>query len=269
MSIQLTTSQCDEKYPCNNCVKHAIPCSLSQRNVVRSHDCSQGSQEFPVSTTHIASPTLASSDSNPDLFDLLPGSRSGAPVLPKGDWMRDLELMHHFCTVTCDTLAIRADVQYTWRVVVPIEGYANEFVMHGILAISALHRAYLFPSQRSLYVESSDYHQACGLQIFRSLISSPIAPEDRQSVFCFASMVTVSVCAVAARSPDSHLPCPISNAIELFGVIRGIESIIAPFFGSIRKSRLAPFLSGVWLHEDGVTPRSEYIGLCNRHNETL
>ena len=78
---------------------------------------------------------------------LLPSSPQEISIINTDDWGLDLELMHHYCTVTCNTMALREDSRHVWRVVIPTEGYANKYVMHGILAVAAVHRAFLYPEQ--------------------------------------------------------------------------------------------------------------------------
>lgn len=36
-----------------------------------------------------------------------------------GDWMRDLQLFHHYCSATCMTLACNTSIHHVWRDVVP------------------------------------------------------------------------------------------------------------------------------------------------------
>ncbi|KAH8422514.1 Zn(II)2Cys6 transcription factor [Aspergillus melleus] len=258
--------KCNEQFPCSNCASHGIACSfVPPGGPALSHDVSRGPQGSPAGLSP-AAPTLSAVSThrspsmptppesgysgNSALLDLLSDTLHDVPAVPKENWVRDLELMHHFCTVTADTLAIREDMRYTWRVIVPTEGYSNEFVMHGILATAAIHRASLFPSRRSIYLECSDYHQACGLRTFRAILSSPLKRENWQAIFCFASMLVVWVLAMPARSADGRLPSPIANVIELFSVIRGIQAILEPFQHPLKHSSLTAFVHGVWTYND-------------------
>jgi hypothetical protein len=103
-----------------------------------------------------------------------------------------------------------------------MEGYSNKYLMHGILALAALHRCYLFPTQKEKNLKASAYHQAVGLKEFRELISSPINPSNWQPVFCFASMIMVCICASPIRLGADRWPAPISNMVELFFRRQGI-----------------------------------------------
>jgi hypothetical protein len=60
-------------------------------------------------------------------------------------WDRRLELMHHYSLVTVNTLSIRPEMQHVWRITIPEIGYSFPFVMQGILAVAAVHKAYLTP----------------------------------------------------------------------------------------------------------------------------
>jgi hypothetical protein len=136
-----------------------------------------------------------------------------------------------------------------------MEGYSNKYLMHGILALAALHRAYLYPTQREKYIKATAYHQAAGLNEFRELIASPIDPSNWQPVFCFSSMIMVYVCASPIRMGEDHWPAPILNMAELFAVVKGMQSIMEPWLHSLRKTQLAPLVNCVWLDDEILIPR--------------
>lgn len=124
--------------------------------------------------------------------------------------------------------------------------------MHGILAIAAVHHAYLFPTaaQKEKYIEASAYHLGAGLKEFRELIASPIDPENWQPVFCFAAMITMYLCTVPVRLGGSRWPNPIVNMIELFASMKGLQAIMKPFLPSLGRTPLAPLANSVWLESE-------------------
>ncbi|KAJ5624898.1 hypothetical protein N7510_001207 [Penicillium lagena] len=192
----------------------AMSLQLNQAMHLQHHQ-HQPSCQPPDRNLHSPSPKA-------DLLDLLCTSPEGTPS--KEDWALDLELMHHFSTVTCNTIAVRPDARYTWQYVLPTEGYSNEYVMHGLLAMAAMHCSYLYPAQRDRYSKASAYHQAAGLKEFRDLIASPIDASNWQPVFCFASMITV------------HVYC--SGAV----------------YGVAEKTKWAPFVFSVWIEDEKLPP---------------
>ncbi|KAJ5359412.1 uncharacterized protein N7496_011825 [Penicillium cataractarum] len=270
--------KCDERYPCTNCVKHAIQCSyvapIDQTDSPVSSVSSATQPQPQAHDTPQAYPPLqppnyapTPNGGDPWLYDnsdvrpesenrleflgILPNSSLDSP-LQKEDWGLDLELMHHYCTVTSNTLSEREDARHVWRVVMPTEGYSNKYLMHGILAIAAVHRAYLYrmSEQRERYIKASAYHLAAGLKEFRELIASPIDPSNWQPVFCFASMISVHLCTVPIRLGVSRWPNPITNTIELFASVKGLQAIMKPFLPSLRKTQLAPLANSVWLESE-------------------
>lgn len=178
-------------------------------------------------------------------------------MLNSDDWALDLELMHHFLTSTCNTLAVREDSRHVWRVIMPTEAYSNKYLMHGLLAIGAVHRAYLYPdpAKKEKYIKASAYHLATGLKEFRELIAQPIDPCNWQPVFCFASMITIHLTCSPIRLGVPRWPAPISNIVELFAGITGFQAIMKPFIGHLSKTPLAPFANAVWIENDYIVPR--------------
>lgn len=168
-------------------------------------------------------------------------------LLPLADlWLLDLELMHHFSTVTCESLAWRKDIKYVWQTVVPTVAYQYDFTMHGLLAISALHKARLFPHQKERYLNVSAYHQALGLEGFTPRLPT-VSKDNWQPIFTFSSMVVLYVASLPSRSNSLDMISPIEAIFELFSCIRGIQAILEPFLHLLARTRFAPLVHGLWV----------------------
>ena len=189
-----------------------------------------------------------------DILAALPNA-PGTSEKSTDDWGLDLELMHHYCSVTCNTMSIREDARHVWRVIIPMEGYSNKYLMHGLLAIAALHKAYLYSNQRTKYIKAAAQHLAVGLKEFRELVASPVDPENWQPVFLFASMISVHLSVVPLRLGVDHWPDPIFNMLELFSSIKGFQEIMKPFLKSLRKTQLAPLVNSIFLEDEMFLPR--------------
>ncbi|CAI7660783.1 unnamed protein product [Penicillium manginii] len=148
----------------------------------------------------------------------------------------------------------REDARHVWRVVFPMEGYSNRYVMHGVLAIAGLHKAYLYPTQKVKYVKAAAHHLAVGLKEFRELVASPVDPENWQPVFCFASMISVHLSVVPIRLGVDHWPDPIYNMVEIFASIRGFQEIMQSFLKSLRKTQLAPLVNSIFREDEMLIP---------------
>ncbi|KAM5343769.1 hypothetical protein ACJ41O_012306 [Fusarium nematophilum] len=142
--------------------------------------------------------------------------------------------MHHYCTVTADTLSLRQDMAYVWRVAVPREGYKHSFVVHGILAIAAAHKAYLVPSFR---------HEL-----------QKITQDNWTALFSFASVLVLYSFSLPVRSTEGKLSNPIDNLLELVSLVRGIKTTMAPLVPRLYHSEFAPMGYGIWPAESDGSP---------------
>ncbi|PYH82271.1 hypothetical protein BO82DRAFT_353829 [Aspergillus uvarum CBS 121591] len=72
---------------------------------------------------------------------------------------QDLELMVQWCTQTYVTLSRNHAVEWIWKSVIPRRAVHDPALMHGILALSALHLAFLHPHpQRKEYLDTAQWH---------------------------------------------------------------------------------------------------------------
>ncbi|KAE8418611.1 hypothetical protein BDV36DRAFT_154187 [Aspergillus pseudocaelatus] len=174
---------------------------------------------------------------------------------------QDPELMHHYCISTCATLSDQEDILHVWRTEIPKIAYSYEFLMHGILSLSALHLSYVKPEKHSHYLNSSTFHMALGLQTFRTILRKPTA-ENCVALFAFSSVIMVWICAVPTDSKDAQ---PLSSVIEMFNLCRGITSLLE-FFPLISKSSIGPIIARDW-SEKGDTPFRLFRGLDDQINK--
>ncbi|KAJ5574825.1 hypothetical protein N7450_008724 [Penicillium hetheringtonii] len=277
--------KCDERYPCTNCAKHAIHCSYvgpTEGHIATpASSISPAAQPQPQPKPGFQAQVY--SNTSPQAMSTIPGYNEESiwgltsadialdsedrwdilEALPNApntdDWGLDLELMHHYCTVTCNTMSIREDARHVWRVIIPMEGYSNKYLMHGLLAVAALHKAYLYSNQRTKYIKAAAQHLAVGLKEFRELVASPVDPENWQPVFLFASMISVHLSVVPLRLGADKWPDPIFNMVELFSSIKGFQAIMKPFLRSLRKTQLAPLVNSIFLEDEMFIPSPSVV----------
>ncbi|TKW56293.1 hypothetical protein CTA1_11911 [Colletotrichum tanaceti] len=70
----------------------------------------------------------------------------------------DLELLHHHCNFTAQTLSENPLLRDFWRINVVKLGLECDYVMRSILSLSALHMAYLDPERKDKLLETSVAH---------------------------------------------------------------------------------------------------------------
>ena len=128
------------------------------------------------------------------------------------------------------------------KVVIPQKGYTYDFVMHGILALAATHKALLVPSQFQTYVDISAYHQVLGSQSFRETVSE-INSENWRPIFAFSVIVGMYYMTLPIRSENQTLEVPLQSISELFSAVKGVRVSVDPFAELISGSELEPIIA--------------------------
>ncbi|KAL2166849.1 hypothetical protein VTG60DRAFT_2084 [Thermothelomyces hinnuleus] len=164
-----------------------------------------------------------------------------SPASPAGNfsgldqpWVHDLELMHHYCTVTSSTLAHHEGARHVWRMVFPQEGY------------------------RKAYLTRSAHHYTIGQETFTALLRD-VTSTNWRPVFCFATIVIAQVLCLRAQSGDGGLAAttPTSKTLELFSVTKGVKAVLLPFIPQLNQTNLAPLVNSVWLVSLDPPPESK------------
>ncbi|KAK2623857.1 hypothetical protein QTJ16_007038 [Diplocarpon rosae] len=121
--------KCDETHPeCDNCIKHSLSCEYA-----------------------------------PAKANIIPSSGYIASNGPHDLNMVDLELLHHFSVATAFTLHRDPAIRRIWSITVPQLGFNHDFVMHGILALAALHMGYCRPERKDFCAAHAILHHKSGL----------------------------------------------------------------------------------------------------------
>ncbi|GMG32562.1 unnamed protein product [Aspergillus oryzae] len=156
--------------------------------------------------------------------------------------------MHHYSTVTAETLAIRPDMQNVWRTIVPEMGYQSPFVLHGILAVAAQHKAHLLPGVRDKYLDMAAYHQAIGLKGFRAALPN-VNDNNWKPFFCFSSIIVIYVCSLLGQV-DERGTDTVPDILKLFVMIRGLRATLPIRDSQLAGTELAPWSHGVWILDE-------------------
>lgn len=184
----------------------------------------------------------------------------------------DMELLHNFTTSTCFTLSKNPVLQTVWRVKVPQLGFLFEFVMHGILAVSALHFAHARPKMRDQYVSLASRHHETGLRSVTALLSN-ITQDNCPATYVFTALTCIISCATP-REPGNFFLFSEAGISEWLRFFRGTKSIVDANEEWLVTSSLGPMFSigsrRAFLRETSSTERQDYlIELCQIVEETV
>lgn len=158
--------------------------------------------------------------------------------------------MHHYTAVLAPSLSERASIAYLWQHVVPEIAISQPFLMHGILAISALHIIWTsnpkilttstaenngLPIRTIQRTKPSSYYRTLAMTHQNVLLSSlrrqlNIVSRDNCSAL-FAASSFIAICPLASHQADvavnraarSHTIDLILDVAEL---MRGVHSLV-------------------------------------------
>ncbi|KAJ9224538.1 transcriptional regulator family: Fungal Specific TF [Paecilomyces variotii] len=232
--------KCDEKTPrCGNCIKHNIDCvytlsPVNRRLLTQSASTPQSSVGSPnsVSLPEAQSSGLGHGSSNSQspasdpLVILDPSVHRRDVHLTSDLHLHDLELMHHYSTVSYKTITDRESSQLVWQISVPREAVIHPFLMHGLLALSALHILELNENsqRRQHYIDLATTHQSMALALFRKELND-ITPSNCRAMFAFSSIAAVLALAFTHTTGAEPLPL-IDEMLQIFNLLRGIHEVV-------------------------------------------
>ncbi|KAB2569192.1 hypothetical protein DBV05_g12134, partial [Lasiodiplodia theobromae] len=91
-----------------------------------------------------------------------------------------LSLLHHWTLHTFATLSQDPDTQSCWRTNIPRIGFSFDFVLQGLLALSALHLAHLHPERHAQHAATSAWYWENALRGASAALASPQPPAQPQ-----------------------------------------------------------------------------------------
>jgi hypothetical protein len=143
--------------------------------------------------------------------------------------VNNLELLHFYTTTTSLTLSTRPELQQIWQKVVPQIAFTHHFLLHGILAFSALHLARLEPERKAvLYAEASTHHEI-GLRMFQVAMTN-ITPENCDACFAFSSIIAAHAWASSDQTGDVFFPDLSASSerinVEWVSLLRGVHTLL-------------------------------------------
>ncbi|KAL2824784.1 hypothetical protein BDW59DRAFT_82604 [Aspergillus cavernicola] len=232
--------KCDESRPvCANCARRQTECEYDSTGPLRWMTDEPSRSPRPLSDRQQPPPS-------PD-FSLLGQFHSNSNIgngdvaLPPLN-ICDLELMLHWVNETHGVLSRSQKTNTIWRTYVPEEALSHPFLMHGILALSALHiahtRAIIIIGDNGQngrdYLQVAVTHQDQALALFREQLGD-INPTNGKAMFAFAS-ITVLYAFGFPRTPELSSSA-VGDLVQAFVLVRGVQQILNRAMGNIFEDR--------------------------------
>ncbi|GKT52340.1 sterol-4-alpha-carboxylate 3-dehydrogenase, decarboxylating [Colletotrichum spaethianum] len=154
-------------------------------------------------------------------------------------WISDLELMHHYTSVSYRTFSQSSIAQKALQYDVPREALSYPFLLHQILAFSAYHLAYLQPDCRHAYLMQAAQHQNDAINGMRGTLLGTISPTNCHALFASSIFLTLSAFATYP-SYEKYNPSfsPIDSMLDIFTLTDGMSVILRASDDDLRKGPL-------------------------------
>ncbi|KAI0835137.1 hypothetical protein F5Y06DRAFT_276801 [Hypoxylon sp. FL0890] len=231
--------KCNEEKPtCFNCKRHGASCVYG--DAAAFHHGNGGFHPIPGTPTY--------------------GSYTSGIAFE----MKDMALLHHWSTSCAATMSTAPWMSQIWQVAIPKIGFQHPYLMHAILAVSALHIAYLAPAnRRDLTIDAAThYHEA--IMGFREVIAV-INEQNCDAMFATSVINMFYVFAITGRDDDVSEP-NLTKELEVLDakwihMVRGCGAILVPAFDFVSRGPLSPLLEiGDWNTLDPDQDPSEHDG---------
>ena len=172
--------------------------------------------------------SIASSGGLSRQSSALSSSQNVPPVFQADRRLLELQLMSRWSAVTYKSCCTPgADDDEVWQKQVPAMGLRFDFLLNGLLALTAFDSARLSEDGYRAYVTAGAEYQAVALGSFRQQL--PFMTEDsHEVVFCFSLMLMVLALVSAQYTPASDPGEPgsmLQNTMMLFEMIRGCVTV--------------------------------------------
>ncbi|KAI9738351.1 MAG: hypothetical protein M1834_008849 [Cirrosporium novae-zelandiae] len=215
--------KCDETKPrCSHCKRNLLPCSFVSL-----------ASSFSRSRSKPEAKNISAGPVQPNPLEPISVPFQDQGLSQKAFTIIDIELYHHYITDTGFTIAHEPLTRKLWCEAIPVIGLSQPFLMHGLLAISALHLTHLHPKKKDAYTLLAASHQDKAFQGFRSALAD-ISTQNCNAVFAF-SLLLVKYAFAAPRAAGNLVITGSSgnknsSTTEWLRLLRGIKPVVVPIY---------------------------------------
>ena len=165
---------------------------------------------------------------------------TGLPLNPDYS-KRDFELLHHYSTDAYRSFASTSALENVWSVTVPQEAFLHDFLLHGILALSAFHLSYLRPLQKTHYAVLANHHYPLSIAAFRKKLEDG-GSNSGDALLAYSIVAVVNTFAVSCISKQQEHSA-IDQLMTVAALQRGVVAIVGEFGNSHEEGIIAPMVS--------------------------
>lgn len=147
--------------------------------------------------------------------------------------------MHHYTAFTSSLMFPGGYLQMLWQTHLPHEARSNPLLMHGLLAIAALHLGSAEPQDRSTHWLRALHHHSISLHQFNSMLSHG-HPETSPALFTYVVLLAIWIFASPTVSGEI---LRLDTMLDQLGLLRGGRSFLILNMRTIQKTPIGKILS--------------------------
>ncbi|KAJ8062853.1 hypothetical protein OCU04_008107 [Sclerotinia nivalis] len=216
------TSKCDEEKPsCQKCTSREVVCTYPKlRPLVWVDDvpsATKTGQEGPKDSNDSSPPSSSSTPQNEET------SSTKAPSLS----LENIDLVIHWFTKTVHTVNPTSNpaALKTSQTLILNEAMQHHFLLHGLLALSALHYAESHADPQK-YIEIATTHHTQGLNLYHSVLSN-MSKQNDTACIAFSSITAMFAFGVSRPNSTTLVATElIDDLAQVFGLTRGWGTIM-------------------------------------------
>lgn len=153
--------------------------------------------------------------------------------------------MHFYTVSTSQTFSNVPARRHVWQSVIPQIALSHDFLLHGLLALAALHLSRVSPERKDNLLAIASTHHAVALPIFRSAVQG-LNSQNPHACSAFGTLLTVYEWAATKHTSNlffataQHPAEP--STIEWVQLLRGSGRVVSCYYEEIGRGPLAPIL---------------------------
>ena len=207
---------------CSQCKKRRVRCD--QQTPTCGH-CARREEVCSFSESVQATPALVESP----------------PTTP--EHLLDLELMHHFTSSTYLTLSENPAYRHAWQVIVPREALHHTYLLHCLLALSALHLLSTSPGPKSdSYRAAAVRYHDSSVITFQRLLGN-ITTENCHALYTSSLLIAFFAATAPSLLPGTEPTSPIDDIISLCELATGTRLVVQSSMYTLRSGPMGALVS--------------------------
>lgn len=148
--------------------------------------------------------------------------------------------MYHFITNTAYDLANQQHGQALalWQTHAVNLGFKHDFLLRGLLAVSAFHQSHLNPTKKKDFDLKAGAHQSMAIVSFQETLSN-VSESNCHALFAFSCIIIVLSFASSTKDKASDFQ---TDVLHWFYLLRGCNEVLKLHRETLRESFLKPLL---------------------------